>query len=104
MADAITHRGPDEDGYLVETGLGMASRRLSIVGLSDGSQPIYNEDRSVVVVFNGELFDHIEKRTDLIQHGHTFRTSCDTEVLVHLWEEHGEAMLPMLRGQYGFAP
>lgn len=103
MAAAIIHRGPDEDGFLYRPGLGLASRRLSIVGLADGRQPIFNEDKSVVVVFNGELFDYIEKKKDLESRGHVFKTSCDTEVLVHLWEEHGEAMLPMLRGQFAFA-
>lgn len=103
MGDALYHRGPDEDGYLIEPGIGIAHRRLSIVGLSDGQQPIYNEDRSVVVMYNGELFDYPEKKAELEAKGHHFRTSCDTEVLVHLWEEHGEAMLPMLRGQYAFA-
>src|ERR1700688_2419624 len=76
MADAIVHRGPDEDGYLDEPGIGLANRRLSIVGLSDGKQPIWNEDRSVVVVFNGEFFDYPEARARLESKGHTFRTHC----------------------------
>lgn len=103
MAAAIEHRGPDELGFLTEPGIGLASRRLSIVGLRDGQQPIYNEDRSVVVVFNGELFDYVEQRQRLTQKGHFFRTSCDTEVLVHLWEEYGEEMFEHLRGQFAFA-
>lgn len=103
MALAIEHRGPDEDGYHLVPGLGLASRRLSIVGLSDGRQPIFNEDKSVVVVFNGELFDYPEKKAELTQRGHKFRTHCDTEVLVHLWEELGEGMLDRLRGQFAFA-
>jgi asparagine synthase (glutamine-hydrolysing) len=103
MADAIVHRGPDEDGYLVRPGLGLASRRLSIVGLFDGKQPIYNEDRSVAVVFNGELFDYPERKAELQQRGHAFRTHCDTELLPHLWEDHGEDMLVRLRGQFAFA-
>lgn len=103
MAGAIFHRGPDEDGYFLAPGVGMANRRLSIVGLADGQQPIFNEDRSVAVVYNGELFDHVEKRAELEERFHRFATSCDTEVLVHLWEEYGEAMLPMLRGQFAFA-
>src|SRR5437763_8718766 len=74
MADAIVHRGPDEDGYLTRPGLGLASRRLSIVGLSDGRQPIYNEDRSIAVVFNGELFDYRERKPELEARGHRFRT------------------------------
>ncbi len=103
MAAAIYHRGPDEDGFLYRQGVGLANRRLSIVGLADGKQPIFNEDKSIAVVFNGELFDYIEKRQELEAKGHVFKTSCDTEVFVHLWEEHGEAMLPLLRGQFAFA-
>ncbi|QGJ68994.1 Asparagine synthase, glutamine-hydrolyzing [Planctomycetales bacterium 10988] len=103
MAAAIEHRGPDEEGYFYEDGLALASRRLSIVGLADGQQPIHNEDRTVTVVFNGEFFDFPEKRAWLESRGHHFRTSCDTEILVHLWEEYGEEMLTHLRGQYAFA-
>jgi len=103
MADAIYHRGPDEDGEFSRPGLGMASRRLSIVGLADGRQPIYNEDRSIAVVFNGELFDYPERKADLQSRGHVFRTHCDTELLPHLWEEQGEDMLARLRGQFAFA-
>jgi asparagine synthase (glutamine-hydrolysing) len=103
MADAIFHRGPDEDGYFSRPGLAMANRRLSIVGLADGRQPMHNEDRSVSVVFNGELFDHPEVRAELIARGHHFRTRCDTELIPHLWEEHGERMLERLRGQFAIA-
>ncbi|QDU63168.1 Asparagine synthetase [glutamine-hydrolyzing] 1 [Planctomycetes bacterium Pan216] len=103
MAQAIFHRGPDEDGYYIDHGMALTNRRLSIVGLADGQQPIFNEDKSVVVVFNGELFDYVERREELIKRGHTFRTSCDTEILVHLWEELGEEMFATLRGQYGIA-
>jgi asparagine synthase (glutamine-hydrolysing) len=103
MADAIWHRGPDEDGFLEAPGLGFASRRLSIVGLLDGRQPISNEDGSIVVVFNGELFDYRERKGELEARGHVFRTHCDTELLPHLWEEHGEDMLVRLRGQFAFA-
>src|SRR5215475_5163014 len=74
MADALFHRGPDEDGFFFRPGLGMANRRLSIVGLADGKQPISNEDRSVSVVFNGELFDYPEQRAKLEAKGHRFRT------------------------------
>jgi len=103
MADALYHRGPDEDGYFQRPGLVMANRRLSIVGLFDGKQPITNEDLSVSVVFNGELFDYPEVRADLSAKGHHFRTHCDTELLPHLYEEYGDDMLPRLRGQYAFA-
>src|SRR3954453_20967532 len=103
MADAIVHRGPDEDGFLEQPGLGLASRRLSIVGLADGRQPIANEDGNVAVVFNGEVFDHPELRAEVQAKGHVFRTRCDTEVLPHLFEETAEAMLPRLRGQFALA-
>src|SRR5438874_12745434 len=93
MADALYHRGPDEDGYLERPGLALASRRLSIVGLFDGRQPLFNEDRSVAVVYNGELFDYPEVRRELIDRGHRLVTHCDTELLPHLWEDHGEEML-----------
>src|ERR1043166_7008970 len=100
MARALLHRGPDEDGFLVRPGLALASRRLSIVGLADGQQPLSNEDQSVWVAYNGELFEYPTLRTDLQARGHRLRTHCDTEVLPHLWEDHGEAMLPQLRGQF----
>src|SRR5271170_7572053 len=103
MAQAIYHRGPDEDGMLRRPGLTLASRRLSIVGLADGQQPIANEDKSVAVVYNGELFDYPKLKADLQARGHQFRTHCDTEVLPHLWEDHGEGMLEKLRGQFAFA-
>ena len=103
MADALYHRGPDEDGYLERPGLSLASRRLSIVGLHDGRQPIFNEDRSHAVVFNGELFDYPEMRQQLMGRGHTFRTHCDTEIVPHLYEDHGHDMLERLRGQFALA-
>jgi asparagine synthase (glutamine-hydrolysing) len=103
MAAAIEHRGPDEEGFFIEPGIGLASRRLSIVDLADGQQPMFNEDGSVVVVFNGEIFDYPEVRSELIDRGHVFRTSSDTEILVHLWEEFGISMLERLRGQFAFA-
>jgi len=103
MADAIFHRGPDEDGYLEAPGLALGSRRLSIVGLKDGRQPIFNEDRSVGVVYNGELFDYPEQRARLEGLGHRFSTHCDTELIPHLWEDHQEGMFEQLRGQFALA-
>jgi asparagine synthase (glutamine-hydrolysing) len=100
MADAIVHRGPDEDGYLEEPGVGLASRRLSIVGLADGRQPIGNEAGDVWTVYNGELFDYPEQKAVLEGQGHRFRTHCDTELIPHLWEQHGEGMFQHLRGQF----
>jgi asparagine synthase (glutamine-hydrolysing) len=102
MADALQHRGPDEDGFLVAPGIGLANRRLSIVGLSDGRQPIFNEDESVAVVCNGELFDFPERRQELEAKGHVFRTHSDSEIIVHLYEEHGEGLFPYLKGQFAF--
>jgi asparagine synthase (glutamine-hydrolysing) len=103
MAEAIIHRGPDEDGFLIEPGVALASRRLSIVGLADGRQPIRNEDGSVAVVFNGELFDYPEMRKELEAKGHRFSTHCDTEVIPHRWEDHQEEMFAHLRGQFAIA-
>lgn len=103
MAEAIYHRGPDEDGFLQQPGLSFASRRLSIVGLADGRQPIHNEDGSVSVVFNGELFDYPEMRAELEGRGHRFATHCDTELIPHRWEDHQEEFFPHLRGQFAFA-
>jgi len=100
MAKAIYHRGPDEDGFLTSTGLELANTRLSIVGLADGKQPISNEDQSVWTVFNGEFFDYREKRAELEAKGHRFRTSTDTELIPHLWEDHREKFLDHLKGQF----
>ena len=103
MAEVLFHRGPDDDGFLEEPGLGLASRRLSIIGLADGRQPIANEDGSVTVVYNGELFDYPETRARLEAAGHCFRTHCDTELIPHLWEDHAEGMFEHLRGQFALA-
>jgi asparagine synthase (glutamine-hydrolysing) len=103
MAAALTHRGPDEDGFLEQPGVGLASRRLSIVGLADGRQPLANEDRSVFAVFNGEAFDYPQLRAQLRARGHRFVTRCDTEVVPHLWEEYGAEFLNHLRGQFALA-
>ena len=102
MADALFHRGPDDDGFFVAPGVGLASRRLSIIGGTNGRQPIFNEDRSVVVVCNGELFDFPERRREFESKGHVFRTESDSEIIVHLYEEHGEAFLDHLKGQFAF--
>jgi asparagine synthase (glutamine-hydrolysing) len=103
MAAALIHRGPDEDGFFEVPGIGLASRRLSIVGLADGRQPICNEDRSIFVVYNGELFDYVEQRADLERRGHRFATHCDTEVIPHLWEEHQEETFLHLHGQFALS-
>jgi asparagine synthase (glutamine-hydrolysing) len=103
MADALVHRGPDGSGFLEQPGLALASRRLSIVGLDDGWQPLTNEDQGVFVVFNGELFDYPERRAELEARGHRFRTHCDTELIPHLWEEYHEGLFEHLHGQFAFA-
>jgi asparagine synthase (glutamine-hydrolysing) len=103
MARALLHRGPDEEGFLIRPGLALAARRLSIVGLADGQQPVSNEDRSISVVFNGELFDYVERREELKARGHKFVTHCDTELIPHLWEDYGEKMWERLRGQFAIA-
>ncbi|HEV2947622.1 MAG TPA: asparagine synthase (glutamine-hydrolyzing) [Gemmataceae bacterium] len=103
MADSMVHRGPDEDGYLNRPRVGLVSRRLSIVGLADGRQPISNEDGSISVVYNGELFEYPEIKSHLESKGHRFATHCDTEVIPHLWEEYGEDMFDQLRGQFALA-
>lgn len=103
MADRIVHRGPDEDGYLLADGVGFAFRRLRIIDLETGSQPQSNEDGTVRVVFNGEIYNHRRLREDLMARGHQFRTNSDTEVLVHLWEEKGPDLVHSLNGMFGLA-
>src|SRR5919112_1958468 len=103
MCDAIAHRGPDDWGTFVEPGVGLGMRRLSIVDLAGGHQPIANEDGSVVVVFNGELYNYPSLYEELVAKGHRFSTRTDTEVLVHLYEEHGEKLVERLRGMFAFA-
>ena len=103
MARALVHRGPDEEGFLQRPGLALASRRLSIVGLADGQQPMANEERNVFVVFNGELFDHVERRAELVGRGHRLVTHCDTEIIPHLYEDHQDGVWERLRGQFAIA-
>jgi asparagine synthase (glutamine-hydrolysing) len=103
MTQAIIHRGPDEEGYFQRPGVVLGSRRLSIVGLADGQQPVANEDRSVSVVFNGEFFDYLEQRAELEKRGHLLVTHCDTEIVPHLWEESQEGVFERLRGQFALA-
>ncbi len=103
MLRRIVHRGPDENGSLVDGELAMGMQRLSIIDLADGKQPIQNEDGRYSVVFNGEIYNYIELRNDLKKRGHTFRTNSDTEVIVHLFEEHGTNCVQHLRGMFGLA-
>ncbi len=103
MAHAMQHRGPDEEGAFIEPGIGMIHRRLSIVGVGNGRQPLSNEDGSVITVCNGEFFDHVEQRAWLERRGHVLSTDSDCEILAHLYEEFGEGMVHHLRGQFAFA-
>lgn len=103
MTEVITHRGPDSDGFYNDEHISMGFRRLSIIGLENGSQPIYNEDKTLVLTFNGEIYNYKELKKELIEAGHTFATDADSEVLVHGYEEWQEDMLDKLRGMFGFA-
>ncbi len=103
MGQAIAHRGPDAEGFHREPGLGLIHRRLSIIDLGGGAQPLGNEDGSVQVVFNGEIYNFQELRRRLESRGHVFRTHSDTEVLVHLYEEEGDRLVEQLRGMFAFA-
>ena len=103
MNQAQHHRGPDETGLHAEPGVGLAHKRLSIIDLSSGHQPLFNEDGSVAVVFNGEIYNFVELMPELQALGHTFRTHCDTEVIVHAWEQWGEKCVERFRGMFAFA-
>jgi asparagine synthase (glutamine-hydrolysing) len=104
MLSSILHRGPDGEGRHVEPdrGLALGMRRLSIIDLAGGGQPIWNEDRTVGVVFNGEIYNYLELRAELVARGHRMATDADTEVLVHLYEDHGRKLVDRLRGMFAF--
>jgi asparagine synthase (glutamine-hydrolysing) len=103
MCEVIRHRGPDDEGIHVEPGVGLGMRRLSIIDLSTGHQPIHNEDRTIWIVFNGEIYNYRELRAELEAAGHAFYTSSDTETIVHAYEEWGESAFGRLRGMFGIA-
>src|SRR5512132_3943289 len=103
MCEVIRHRGPDDEGIHVEAGVGLGMRRLSIIDLSTGNQPIHNEDRSIWLVFNGEIYNYRELRRELERAGHAFYTSSDTETIVHAYEQWGEDAFRRLRGMFGIA-
>jgi asparagine synthase (glutamine-hydrolysing) len=103
MADMIEHRGPDDEGFFISGPVGLGFRRLSIIDLQTGHQPLSNEDDSVWIVFNGEIYNYLELRAFLTAKGHVFKTQTDTEVIVHLYEEVGEKCVERLRGMFAFA-
>jgi asparagine synthase (glutamine-hydrolysing) len=103
MGAALRHRGPDESGIYIDDWIGMCHARLSIIDLAGGTQPVHNEDESIWIVFNGEIFNYLELRTELRQQGHQFYTTSDTEVIVHLYEQQGVKCLEKLNGQFAFA-
>ena len=102
MADLIIHRGPDSDGYYVDDNIALGFRRLSIIDLGTGSQPIFNEEKDKVIIFNGEIYNYQTIKEDLLAKGHKFTTKADTEVILHGYEEYGEKILNKLRGMFAF--
>jgi asparagine synthase (glutamine-hydrolysing) len=103
MADLIRHRGPDGDGFHLAPDVALGMRRLSIIDVAGSDQPLYNEDRSIAMVFNGEIYNYRELRDDLIKRGHQPHTAGDGETIIHLYEEYGLDLFRHLRGMYGFA-
>ncbi|HEX4426003.1 MAG TPA: asparagine synthetase B, partial [Terriglobales bacterium] len=103
MCQAIVYRGPDDEGIFVKDGVGLGMRRLSIIDLAGGHQPVFNEDRTIWTVFNGEIYNFPELRKELEDRGHRFYTHTDTEVIVHLYEEMGAECVQKLRGMFAFA-
>src|SRR5262245_34005793 len=102
MRDSMPHRGPDEVGHYLKGNLGFGHRRLSIIDLSTGQQPLCNEDGTVWITYNGEIFNYEPLRQELLRQGHQFKTKCDTEVIVHLYEQYGPDCVKKLRGQFAF--
>ncbi len=103
MTKSLAHRGPDDEGYYIEREVGLGFRRLSIIDLAGGHQPMSDEEESVWVVFNGEIYNFVELRNELIGHGHHFRTNSDTEVIVHGYKQWGDEVLNRLNGMFGLA-
>src|ERR1700730_6193445 len=103
MADAIVHRGPDDEGYYIKGQVGLGFRRLSIIDLSGGHQPLSNENGTIWIIFNGEIYNYRDLRAELVSKGHIFKTKSDTEVIVHLYEEYGRDCVQKLRGMFAFA-
>src|SRR6266699_4492618 len=103
MCQVITHRGPDDQGVMLKHGVALGMRRLSIIDLAGGHQPISGEDESVTIVFNGEIYNYRELKPELESRGHRLKTNSDTETIVHLYEEYGSACVKHLRGMFAFA-
>src|SRR5262245_28087179 len=103
MRDTLTHRGPDDSGLYLGDGVGLGHRRLSIVDLRGGRQPMANEDDSIWIVFNGEIYNHRDLRPGLEERGHRYRAMSDTETIIHLYEEQGALAVERLRGMFAFA-
>ena len=103
MTDAVTHRGPDDSGFFVDDNVAFGHRRLSVIDIDGGSQPMYNEKRDVAVILNGEIYNYRELRSELEAKGHVFCSESDTEVIVHLYEEMGRQFVPLLNGMFAFA-
>lgn len=103
MRDVLTHRGPDDSGVFVDGGVGLGHRRLSIVDVAAGHQPMTNEDNTLHIVYNGEIYNHADYRASLEARGHRYRTHCDTETILHLYEENGSRVVEHLRGMFAFA-
>ena len=103
MRDALSHRGPDGEGLWLEGPVGLGHRRLAIIDVAGGAQPMANEDESVWLVHNGEIYNHAALRGELEARGHRFRTRCDSETILHLYEDEGERCVERLRGMFAFA-
>src|ERR1043165_2648239 len=103
MRASLHHRGPDDHGIYLDGNVGLGFNRLSIIDLSGGHQPMCNEDGTVWIVFNGEIYNFKELREELLSRGHRFQTRSDTETIVHLWEEYGERSVEQLRGMFAYA-
>ena len=103
MCDIIAHRGPDDEGYYCDADVMLGMRRLKVIDLNTGNQPIYNEDKSIVIVYNGEIYNYKEIRDDLKRKGHFFKTNSDTEIIVHLYEEFEDNFVNKLRGMFAIA-
>ncbi|MGH7210984.1 MAG: asparagine synthase (glutamine-hydrolyzing), partial [Acetobacteraceae bacterium] len=103
MTTALAHRGPDGDGFLIEPGIGLGNRRLAIIDPRAGQQPMFNEDGSVAITFNGLIYNFRDLQPQLQALGHVFRTRCDTETVIHAWEEWGPDCLDRIEGMFAFA-